>query len=116
MLRVESLVFRVAGTAAETTLATAGHNHTKPSARPSPSVIVDLRNMFSDTSPEAAQVQNEIFRRMTPEQRVHLALEMSESMRKIARAGLRSRRPDLTEAELSRELLGIMYGFVPPAA
>ncbi|MBV9074688.1 MAG: hypothetical protein JOZ10_13735 [Acidobacteria bacterium] len=72
--------------------------------------------MFSDTSPEAAQVQNEIFRRMTPEQRVHLALEMSESMRKIARAGLRSRRPDLTEAELSRELLGIMYGFVPPAA
>lgn len=49
--------------------------------------------MISDTSPEAAAIQDEIFRRMTPEQRVRLAIEMSESMRNVALAGLRSRRP-----------------------
>ena len=72
--------------------------------------------MLSDTSPEAAAIQDEIFRRMTPEQRVRLALEMSESMRNVALAGLRSRRPELNEAELSRELLRVMYDFLPPNA
>ncbi len=68
-----------------------------------------------DTSPEAAAIQQAIFRRMTPEQRLRLALEMSESMRDIALAGLRSRRPELSEAELSRELIRLMYGVLPPA-
>ena len=70
--------------------------------------------MISHTSPEAAAIQDEIFRRMTPEQRVRLAIEMSESMRNVALAGLRSRRTELNEAELSRELLRVMYDFVPP--
>lgn len=70
--------------------------------------------MLSDTSPEAAAIQDEIFRRMTPEQRVCIAIEMSESMRNVALAGLRSRRPELNEVELSRELMRIMYDFVPP--
>jgi hypothetical protein len=69
--------------------------------------------MPSDTSPEAAAIQAEIFRRMTTEQRLRLALEMSESMRNVALAGLRSRHPELTEQELSRELMRLMYGFVP---
>ena len=70
--------------------------------------------MLSDTSPEAAAIQDEIFRRMTPEQRIRLALEMSESMRNVALAGLRGRRPDLDESALRRELMRIMYDFVPP--
>ncbi|MBV9339771.1 MAG: hypothetical protein JO159_02630 [Acidobacteria bacterium] len=68
--------------------------------------------MPSDTSPEAAAIQQEIFRRMTPASRLRLALEMSESMRNVALAGLRSRRPDLSAADLSRELMRIMYAFV----
>jgi len=71
--------------------------------------------MISDTNPEAAAIQAEIFRRMTPEQRVRLACEMSEGMRDVALAGLRSRRPELTEDELARELMRLMYGFVPDA-
>jgi hypothetical protein len=67
----------------------------------------------SDTSPEAAAIQQEIFRRMTAAARLRLALEMSESMRNVALAGLRSRRPDLSTEELSRELMRLMYGFVP---
>lgn len=69
--------------------------------------------MAFDTSPEAAAIQVEIFRRMTTAQRLKLALEMSDSMRNVAIAGLRSRCPDLNETEFSRELLRIMYGFVP---
>ncbi|HVO82666.1 MAG TPA: hypothetical protein VMT28_18200 [Terriglobales bacterium] len=66
-----------------------------------------------DTVPEAATIQNEIFRRMTTAQRLRLALEMSDSLRNVALAGLRTRRPELNAEELSRELLRIMYGFAP---
>lgn len=69
--------------------------------------------MPSDTSPRAAAIQRDIFRRMTTEERLRMALEMSESMRNVALAGLRSRRPDLDEDGLRRELMRIMYGFVP---
>ena len=68
--------------------------------------------MLADDS-EATAIQLKIFRAMTTEQRLRMALEMSESMRAIALAGLRSRRPDLDADGLSRELARIMYGFVP---
>lgn len=71
--------------------------------------------MISDTHPKAALVQQEIFRRMTTSERLHMALEMSESIRNVALDGLRSRRPELNEEELKRELLRIMYGFTPPS-
>ena len=70
--------------------------------------------MPSETSPEADAIQLEIFRRMTPEQRLKITLDLSEEMRNISLAGLRSRHPELTEEELRRELMRIMYGFVPP--
>jgi hypothetical protein len=68
--------------------------------------------MLADDS-KATAIQREIFRNMTTEQRLRMALEMSDSMRNVALAGLRSRRPDLDEDGLSRELLRIMYGVVP---
>ena len=67
--------------------------------------------MLSDTNPTAAAVQREIFRRMTTEERLRMALEMSESMCNVSLAGLRSRRPDLDDDGLRRELMRIMYGF-----
>lgn len=66
-----------------------------------------------DTSPEAEAIQLEIFRRMTTAQRLKMALQMSESMRNVALAGLRNRHPEMTEDELFRELMRIMYGFSP---
>lgn len=69
--------------------------------------------MAFDTHPQAALVQQAIFRRMTASERLQMALEMSESIRNVALAGLRSRRPELNEQELKRELLRIMYGFTP---
>lgn len=41
-------------------------------------------------------------------------MEMSDSLRNVALAGLRSRQPELNAEERVRELLRIMYGFVPP--
>jgi hypothetical protein len=69
--------------------------------------------MPSDTNSKAAAVQQQIFRRMTSATRLQLALEMSDSMRNVALAGLRARQPELTADQLSRELMRVMYGFVP---
>ncbi|MFL6438328.1 MAG: hypothetical protein ACJ71Q_12165 [Terriglobales bacterium] len=69
--------------------------------------------MPSDTDSKAAAIQRQIFRRMTSAARLRLALEMSESMRNVALAGLRARQPELTADQLSRELMRVMYGFVP---
>ena len=71
--------------------------------------------MSSDTSPKAAAIQQEVFRRMTSAERLRLALEMSESMRNVALAGLRARHPELNANELSQELMRVMYRFVPPS-
>ena len=70
--------------------------------------------MAFDTTPAAAAVQRDIFRKMTTDERLRLALEMSESLRNIALAGLRSRRPELDANGFTRELMRIMYGIVPP--
>jgi len=68
--------------------------------------------MLADDS-KATAIQQSIFRSMTVEQRFRLALEMSESLRNLALAGLRSRRPDLDVNGLSREIVRIMYGVAP---
>lgn len=43
-----------------------------------------------------------------------MAFEMSEFARSLSRAGLRNRRPDLSEAELDDEMLKMLYGFNRP--
>ena len=68
-------------------------------------------SMPTGTHSEASAIQQDIFRRMKPEERLAMALEMSESLRRVAMEGLRSRRPELSEEELSCELLRLMYGF-----
>jgi hypothetical protein len=63
-----------------------------------------------DTTAQAARIQEAIIRRMTSAQRLRMALDMSESIRNVALAGLRARQPGLTAQELSRALLRLMYG------
>lgn len=64
-----------------------------------------------DTSPEAAAVQQDILARMTTAERLELALELSDSIREVALAGLRLRHPEWDEEQLKRELLSVWYGF-----
>jgi len=64
-----------------------------------------------DTSRQAEELQLEIHRQFTPGERLRMAIEMSEFARALSRAGLRDRRPELSEAEIDREMLRLMYGF-----
>jgi len=66
---------------------------------------------MTDTSPEAQAAQTEVYRKMTPVQRLEIAFEMSLAAREFALAGLRLRHPDWTETQLQREIL--RYAFLP---
>ena len=63
-----------------------------------------------DTSDAAHAAQIARYRRMTGDERVRLAVEMSEDAREIARCGIRARHPEYTpvdvEHALRRQLLG----------
>jgi hypothetical protein len=64
---------------------------------------------ISDTSPEAAEVQLAVFRRMSGEQRLKLALEMSDFARELSLSRIRSENPSWSDWEVKRELLRLDF-------
>lgn len=68
---------------------------------------------MSDTSPAAQAIQDEIHRRMSGEERLKLAMEMSDMARAFAVARLRQEHPDWTEWEIKRQLLRYAFGSEP---
>ena len=66
---------------------------------------------MNDTSPEAALIQMAIYRRMSGEQRLRLAMEMSEFARELCLAGIRRLHPDWSDAQVRREML--RWTFLP---
>jgi hypothetical protein len=66
---------------------------------------------LTDTSPAAKELQLQIERAMTGEQRILQALEMSLLARELAKAKIRSDHPDWSESQVSRELL--RFAFLP---
>jgi hypothetical protein len=64
---------------------------------------------LSDTSPEAQAIQLEIYRAMSGEQRLLMALEMSDFVRDLAKARIRREHPEWPESEVNRELLRIAF-------
>lgn len=71
---------------------------------------------ISDTTPEAAEVQLAVFRRMTGEQRLKLALEMSDFTRELSLSRIRFEHPEWSDWEVKRELLRLDFlpGSLPP--
>jgi Rv0078B-related antitoxin len=67
----------------------------------------------SDTSREAAEIQDDIHRRMTGAERLRLAIKMSIAARELTLARLRAEHPDWSEWELKRELLRYAFGSDP---
>ena len=63
-----------------------------------------------DTTPEADAVQLLILRSRTGAQRLQMALQLSEDVRAISRAGIHSRHPDYSEQELAWALNRLMLG------
>jgi hypothetical protein len=56
----------------------------------------------SDTSPEARRVLYDLYRQMPLGRRLELVLDMCDTGRLLALAGLRMRYPDATDEELRR--------------
>ena len=69
-----------------------------------------MNGIPADTSLEAARKEFEILRRLGPEVRAGMALEMSDGLRRIVEAGVRHRHPDFDEMKVEREVLRLMIG------
>ena len=63
-----------------------------------------------DTSAEAAAVQYEAYRRLGPAGRFLVAAELTNTVRDLARAGIRSRHPAYSSEEVETELVRMIYG------
>jgi len=69
-----------------------------------------------DTSPSAQAHQDQAHIRLGPEGRLRVALELSEAVRDLRLAGLRSVSPGASEAELVRMFIDESHGFQPEAS
>jgi hypothetical protein len=73
----------------------------------------------ADTSPEAWRVLLEIYRRMTPDEKLQRTLDMSAFLRSMCEAGVRAEYPQaqdrelflrVTQRTLGKELFAKVYG------
>ena len=64
----------------------------------------------ADTSPDAARVQLEIYRRMRPSDRLRVALELTRLSRDLMASGIRARHPEYSDEELRWALLRSWLG------
>jgi hypothetical protein len=66
-----------------------------------------------DTSAQARSVQEAAHARLGPEGRLRIAFQLSESIRELRLAGLRSSAPDASEAELVLQFISEIHGLQP---
>ena len=70
-------------------------------------------SQYGDTSPSAAAVQTAALRKLTGEQRLEIAVEMSLLARELSRTRIRQSHPQWTEDEINRELLRYAFSSSP---
>jgi hypothetical protein len=63
-----------------------------------------------DTTPVAAEIQREVWRRLGAAGRVRTAMQMSEDIRSVTLAGLRTRHGSREAHALRAELIRLVYG------
>lgn len=66
--------------------------------------------MSRDTSPPQERRYFELLAALPPAARLHRAISLSRTVRKLAMAGLRTRHPDAGERELRARLAAALYG------
>ena len=71
---------------------------------------VCYRVRVNDTSSDAARVQALVHRRMGGPRKLMMACQMSDAVRAMAIARIRSRHPELNEREIRDELIWELYG------
>jgi len=70
---------------------------------------------LSDTSPEAARVLREVFRRMPLAKKWLILGEMYQNGRALHAAGVRLRHPSATPGEIRQHWLAVTFGLAPDA-
>jgi hypothetical protein len=70
--------------------------------------------MITDTTPAAEVRLHEIFRRMSGESKLLLAMAFSDQIRDIAMEGLRRRHPSASEEALKAIFIKEIYGVTIP--
>ena len=90
----------------------AGHpSSTDPSAvTPLHPHEVSYPTRSPDTDPKAETVQLEIYRRMPSSRKIELVFKAIEMSRSLALAGIKSRHPQASSAEIQRRLFGLWLG------
>jgi hypothetical protein len=68
---------------------------------------------ISDTSPEIEEMQLEIRRSMSGEQRLRVCLEMSVFARELRKTGIRRDHPDWSDKEVIMELFRLAFSPQP---
>ncbi len=63
-----------------------------------------------DTSSKARKVQIEILRKMGPEQRLKVSLELTGYLKKLLEEGVKSRHPEYSEQEVKLAVIRILLG------
>lgn len=66
--------------------------------------------LIDDTTPEAKRRQIEGWRRMKPEQKLALVLQMSANVRRLAFAGVQRRHPHASTREQRLRLAQVLFG------
>ena len=72
--------------------------------------VQDVNGRPLDTSPEAYEVQTRVYRTFTAEEKGEMAARMSDEIREISKAGIRLRHPTYSDREVTRSLVGLLYG------
>jgi hypothetical protein len=63
-----------------------------------------------DTSERAFEQQLEMFRSMTPGERLAIGAAMSDEIRRLAEAGIRDRHPSYSDTQIGNALAHILLG------
>lgn len=69
-----------------------------------------MGTLSRDTATSAERVQIEILRRLPAWRKLELLSDACETNRRLMAAGLHSRFPGESEAELHRRLMGLLWG------
>lgn len=63
-----------------------------------------------DTSEEAARVQLDVYRRMAPEERLRVGLELTQMSRDLVAQGIRARHPGYSDDDVRWALIRLWLG------
>ena len=71
---------------------------------------MDFPDYTTDTSPEAAAIQLESFRQMSPQERIRKMCAMSRRVKNMTLAAIKRRHPEFSEREIQLKFIELTYG------